>query len=301
MSIIEAALSRLRQRALGTGGPPTWLRPVPSWAGAQEPDPSRREITFDRGRLRAAGYLPEEALEEQFQDYYREIKRHVIRRALAPDVPADRRLILVTSALPGEGKTFTAVNLALSLARERDVSVLLVDADFPKSHVGEALGVHEEPGLLEAIEDEALDVESLVLRTSIKGLEILPAGRAASGAVELVTSVRMAEIAARLLARNPRRLVVLDSAPLLASSVARALLELPGQIILVARAGQTPRLALQDAIAHIEKKKLTGLVLNDAYLTSHAGYYGYGGSYGYGGDHSGEPAPGASGGPAGEP
>jgi Mrp family chromosome partitioning ATPase len=177
--------------------------------------------------------------------------------------------------LPAEGKTFTALNLALSIARERDLSVLLIDADFAKAQIGRVLVVHEEPGLLDAAANPSLDVESLIVGTNVKGLEILPGGHAAGGAAELVASVRMTEIATRLLARNARRLILFDSAPLLVSSEARALNQLPGQILLVARSGMTPRRALQDAIAQLDKKKLQGLVLNNANAKTHTHYYGY--------------------------
>jgi protein-tyrosine kinase len=287
MGVIENAIEKLRRSGAVVGAgfdgatrssQPAALRSWGSVAGEPLSVPTR-EITLDRPRLRAAGYLAEPGCESLFADYYREIKRPVIRRALAAQAPANQRLILVTSALPGEGKTFTTLNLALSMARERDISMLLIDADFPKSHMSRALGVHEEPGLLDAVADGTLDVESLVMRTNVKGLDFLPGGRSSAGATELVSSARMAEIAARLIARNPRRLVLFDSAPLLVASEARALIQIPGQIILVARAGRTPQHALQEAIAHIDNKKLHGLVLNDAYHTkqnSHYGYSGYG-------------------------
>jgi protein-tyrosine kinase len=277
MGVIESALEKLRRN--GTG-PNTLGERSPSelqsWAAGPEPTRlSNREIVLNRNQLRAAGYLPEFGHELRFADYYREIKRPIIRRAVAANAPPAQRLILVTSALPGEGKTFTSLNLALSMARERDLSVLLIDADFPKSHIGRALGMHDEPGLLDALADEALDVESLILRTNVKGLEFLSGGRAHGAAAELVASSRMKDIAIRLAARNPHRLVLFDSGPLLASSEARAFIHIPGQVVLVARAGKTPRQALLDAISHIDKKALHGLVLNDAYITNHNSYYGY--------------------------
>jgi Mrp family chromosome partitioning ATPase len=278
MGVIEAALEKLRRggAALEAGGTRLPAVALESWStGGSSEVVSNRRVTLDRQRLRAAGYLPEVGEELTFADYYREIKRPLIRQAVAVGAAVSQRLIVVTSALPTEGKTFTALNLALSMARERDISVLLVDADFPKAHIGRALGVHEEPGLLDAVASNALDPESLILPTDVKGLDILPGGRFFGGAAELVASARMGEIAARLLARNPRRLVVFDSSPLLVSSEARALIQLPAQIILVARTGQTPRRALQDAITHIDNKKLQGLVLNNAYAKTQNQYYGF--------------------------
>jgi protein-tyrosine kinase len=277
MGIIENALERLHRNGAipdAIGGRHHAVA-LESWSAPRPEVVATRQITLDRPRLRTAGYLPEVGQELRFADYYREIKRPVIQRAFAAGAAANQRLILVTSALPAEGKTFTALNLALSIARERDLSVLLVDADFPKAHIGRALGVDEEPGLLDAVAETSHKVESLILGTDVKGLEILPGGRSSAHAAELVASARMGEIVARLVAQNRRRLVLFDSAPLLVSSEARALNQLPGQIILVARSGITPRRALQEAIAQVDNKKLQGLVLNNAYAKSHGYYYGY--------------------------
>jgi protein-tyrosine kinase len=284
MGVIENALERLRRS--GTGPDTTIVRQqavaVESWPTAEAPSVvPTRVVALERPRLRAAGYLPEVGQELRFADYYRQVKRPIIERALAGGASANQRLILVTSSLPEEGKTFTVFNLALSMARERDISVLLIDADFPKAQISRVLGVHEEPGLLDAVADNSVDIESLILGTNAKGLHILPGGRYFGGAAELVASARMAEIATRLVARNPRRLVLFDSAPVLVSSETRALKQLPGQIILVARSGVTPRRALQDTIAQLDNKKLQGLVLNNTYAKSHSHYYGYSTSIGH--------------------
>jgi exopolysaccharide/PEP-CTERM locus tyrosine autokinase len=278
MSIIQNALDKARQ-ATGAGGctGPQELSDTRKSDVAGLPERHRR-IEIDIDQLRAQGELPETGEEPRFADCYREIKRPLIQKALAVGAHADARLMLVTSALPAEGKTFTALNLALSIARERDVSVLLIDADVPKAHLSRTFGVQDEPGLMDALGDETIDVESLVVGTNVPGLELLPAGKAAEGAAELIASTRMAQICARLTGRYPRRMVLLDSAPLLVSSEARALKQIPAQILMVARAGRTPRQALLDAIALLEKSRVYGLVLNDAHFTGGDGYYTH---YGY--------------------
>ena len=295
MSLIESALERLR-RAGETGGdtraqmPRTVVAAVPAPRTPVDPSPTpehpHKQIKVDPAALRRAGYLPEEGLERRFADHYRQIKRPLVERALAGS--AEMRLILVSSALPGDGKTFTSINLALSMARERDVSVLLVDADAPKGHVSEVFGIRGDLGLLDALRDESLEVESLIEHTDIRGLEILPAGRFVENATELLASARMAQIAARIGARNPRRLVVFDSAPLLVSSEARVLLRIPGQVVLVVRAGTTPRQAILDAVGHVEKTKLQGLILNQTPFREGGGYYGYS-AYGAGADEASGP------------
>ena len=234
---------------------------------------------MDRGRLRTSGYLPDEAEEQRFGDYYHRIKRPLIQTAFAENGTDDQHLIMVSSALAGEGKTLTTLNLAFSMARERDMSVLVVDADLPRAHISNVLGLDQEPGLLDALHDAALDVESLVLASDVLSLEVLPAGvgsgTRAIGVVELIASARMREVTARLCAVNPRRLVLFDSPPLLMSSEARSLAQIPGQIVLVARVGYTPRVSLLEALRQVEKTKLQGIVLNDAHVTSDS-YYGYG-------------------------
>ncbi len=296
MSIIENALQKLRGtgpaagprgdatavRAAGTAGAAGALTAAPPAAGY-----ALKRMMFDAAGLCAAGYLPEHDDERRLADHFRRIKRPLIEKALAADATADMRLILVSSALPGEGKTFTSINLALSMAQERDISALLVDADVPKKRISEMCGVRREPGLVDAVMDESLDVESLILRTDVRGLDVLPAGRSVHNATELLASARMAQIAMRLGARNPRRLIVFDAPPLLVSSEARALLQLPAQVVLVVRSGETPRRAILEAISLVDPKKLTGLVLNDTPVGTD-GYYGY---YAPAGDqHSGERA-----------
>lgn len=246
---------------------------------------STRRIHIDRDVLRQAGYLPESSRDRQFADHYRQIKRPLIANAFAPsnnaDVPSSR-LIMMASALPGDGKTFTSINLALSMARERDISVVLVDADVPKPHVSRIFGVEKEPGLLEALSDASTDVESLLLPTDIGSLSILPAGTPHEGATELLASARMAAIVQRLISRNPRRIVLFDTPPLLVSSESRAMSAVAGQTVLVVRSGATPRQAVLDALDLIGERKEVSLVLNQGRVGPGGGYHGYGeyGSYG---------------------
>jgi len=154
-----------------------------------------------------------------------------------------------------------------------------VDADLHRSQITQDLGLEDQPGLVDALLDESREVESLVLRTDIPGLDILPAGRSMEDAPELAASARMAEIVMRLAARNPHRLVLLDCAPVLAASEVRGLMLLPGQVLLVVRAGQTPQQAVVDAVAQLDPKRLQGLILNDARHGAET-YYGYSGYYG---------------------
>ena len=293
MSLVEQAIARMRNQANAaaakaaeaastSSAPAAPAAPVIGRvAGTSKP---AARITVDKTALRANGYLAEEGKEKQFADHFRRIKRPLIEKAMSNDAAGEPRVIMITSALPGEGKTFTSINLALSMALERDVSVLLADCDVAKRHVGEILGLKDHVGLLDALVDESLDVESLVVETNLPGFSILPAGGRVETTAELLSSKRMRQLVAGLCLHNPRRVVLLDSPPLLITNEGRALLKVAGQVVLVMRAGHTPRHAVQDAVALLGAQQAGGIVLNHAGGRGTDGYYyGYG-SYGVAGN-----------------
>jgi protein-tyrosine kinase len=285
MSVVGKAIDRLRGGGAGTsaeGGDGNTETGTAAGASAEVVPVSgkARRVPIDVTALRAAGCVAEESEGRLFAGQYREIKRQLIAKALAtPEAGTSAPhplLIMVTSALPGDGKTFTSINLALSLARERDVSVMLVDADVQKSDVSALLGIKSDRGLLDALIDDTMDIDSCVLRTNLPGLTLLPAGTPAEGATELLSSQRMRDIIASLIARNPRRLILLDSPPLLITTESRAILKLAGQVVMVVRSGKTPRRAVTDALQFFEGHPNVGLVLNEAQRGLAEGYYGYG-------------------------
>jgi exopolysaccharide/PEP-CTERM locus tyrosine autokinase len=286
MNLVEQARAQMRRTGEahdGEGVIPPATDAAPPTDKAKEQPRTPKQVVVDLNSLRAAGYLPEQDRDRQFADHYRQIKRPLIQKALTSDAAgaADPRLIMVTSALPGEGKTFTSINLAFSVAREQDVSVLLVDADLFKPHVSKIFGVHEEPGLTDALMDDTLSVESLVVSSKVRGFSILPAGTPVEGTSELLSSNRMRQISESLCTQNPRRLVLLDSPPLLISADGPVLTSIAGQVVLVVRAGQTPRRAVLDAIGLIDEQRAGGIVLNEAQRTlTHGYYYGSYGTYG---------------------
>lgn len=293
MSIIEQALQRMRKaEPLPDGRQPrdaAAVRPVASArltdvVAAPAPIAPRRTVHIDPAALRNAGLLPVAAHERQIEQQFRRIKRPVIEQAFAPDKlggaqpgAASARLIMLASALSGEGKTFCSVNLALSLARERDLDVVIVDADVAKQNISTVLGVAEEPGLLDALADDTLAVESLILPTNIERLSVLPAGRRQPEfATELLSSGRMRDLMARVVTIRPSRIVVFDSPPLLLTTESEALIAAVGQILLVVRAGATPREAVMNAIGMLGEGKPVGLVLNQNPFELSDAYYYYG-------------------------
>jgi exopolysaccharide/PEP-CTERM locus tyrosine autokinase len=309
MSLIEQALERMRQGATTPfGRQPANERPVtvqgkprPSnWTFArfveQPPEPAgpdptvehKRMVHVDLAALRAAGLLPPESRERLVARQFRSIKLPLVEKAspAGADFEPQASLIMVASALPGEGKTFCAVNLAFSMARERDTEVLIVDADVAKPHVSAAFGVSDEPGLVDALKDDTLDIESLILPTDVDGLRILPAGKFEEDtATELLSSARMKQIVAQLALGRRRRITLFDTPPLLLTTESRVLSTLVGQVVFVVRAGDTPRQAVFDALDSLGEGKLIGVVFNQSTASGKQGeadYYGYGGYGSYG-------------------
>ena len=223
------------------------------------------EARIDRGRLAEAGMIVPGAPVGPLAEEFRLVKRQlsVTRQRLATAGEEDKsRTLLVCSARPGDGKTFCAINLALSMAAERDTEVLLVDADVAKPDVCRRLGLEPGPGLLDALYDGTLDPETLVVRTDVPGLSVLPAGAKTAMDTELLASARTRAVIARLLATDPRRLIVFDSPPALAASPAAVLAMLVGQVMLVVRADRTPESEITAAVGLLDGCDHIALVLN---------------------------------------
>jgi len=253
----------------------THAAPVISAVPTLEPVRPTRVVHIDRNALRHAELLPPASQERQLAGEYRQIKRPLIANALGRGVAKvpDGHRIMIASAMPGDGKTFTSINLALSFALEKDLSVVLVDADVAKAHLSRTFGVQNELGLMDLLHDENLDVESVILPTDVPGLSILPAGKAIETANELLASARMEQIANQIAVRYPNRIVLFDSPPLLVTSEAMSLSAVVGQIVMVVRAGVTPQSAVLDAIELLGEGKSIGLVLNQTDEQVRPGYY----------------------------
>ncbi len=310
MSLVEKALQKLHadrtvkrdsadtqlqntgapSRTVNTYQPPA--RETPSVPRPVEMRPAKT-VRIDRDQLRSAGLLPSATQEHELATQYRAIKRPLIRNMLeSPQAGlSPQQLVMLTSALPGDGKTFTSINLSLSMALERDHSVLLVDADVAKPHVSRIFNVENELGLLDVLADPTRPIESVILPTDEPGLSIVPAGRRSDTATELLASGRMREVAEHLASLYPRGIVLFDSSPMLLTTEARVLASLVGQVVVVVKAGSTPQHALKDTIELLGTGKRISLVLNQAEVTGPTSYY-YGYHYGHknsAADHSDAP------------
>ncbi|WP_066718564.1 AAA family ATPase [Sphingomonas pituitosa] len=236
---------------------------APSKAPADLPACDRPMVPIDRSRLAAAGMLVPGGPITPLAEEFRMVKRQLLltARGLA-GVDADRaRMILVCSAQPDEGKTFCAINLALSMAAEKDVEILLVDADFAKPDVSKRLGVGDGPGLLDALAGQ-IDVEACIVDTDVAQLAILPAGTRSVSDTELLASDGARAMLDGLAAANPRRIVIFDSPPALAASPASVLALHVGQTMMVVRADRTSEEDLRAAVAALDGCEHIQLVLN---------------------------------------
>jgi protein-tyrosine kinase len=226
--------------------------------------------------------IPPAAQERELSNQFRSIKRPIIDRALemSQDEPF-ARTVMVASALPGDGKTFTCLNLALSLALEKDLHVLLVDADAPKPHLSKTFDMQRSLGLLDVLADPERPIESVIVPTDIPRLDFLPAGTTSETATELLASERMRTVVQRLTSLYRHGIILFDSPPILLTNESRTLGALLGQIVLVVKAGITPQQAVKDAVGMLGEDRRISLVLNNADLGGAMGYY-YGYGYGYG-------------------
>ncbi|MDO8071164.1 XrtA-associated tyrosine autokinase [Janthinobacterium sp. SUN176] len=249
-------------------------------AGADGADAARspQYRPLNLARLAEQGMLTQEGGRSSVAEDFRIIKRPLLRQARASGAEAIRHgnLIVVTSAMPGEGKTYCAVNLAMSIAMEMDITVLLVDADVARPSVLKVLGLPPEPGLMDVLLDPQLAMGDVILKTNVANLSILPAGRSNKHATELLASRAMSRLLAEIASRYSDRVVIFDSPPLLITSEAHALVGQMGQVVMVVEAETTTQHAVKEALRQIESCEHIHLIYNKTKSFPGNDYYGYG-------------------------
>jgi protein-tyrosine kinase len=241
--------------------------------------------------LRTLGILTPDVPRSTIAEEYRSIKRPLLLNiagdAVTTPIP-NGNLIMVTSALEGDGKTFCAISLALSIAMEQDKTVLFVDADTAKAEAGKLLGVPEaSPGLIDLLQSSRARVADVILPTNVEKLRILPAGSMHTHANELLASARMQQLMLELSEEDSDRVVIFDSPPLLLTTEASVLSDFMGQIVFVVSADLTPQHAVRQAIERIGEEKMVGMVLNRSRKRMNPYYH----AYGYGGEAYGSALP----------
>ena len=312
MSLIEKAVERLGQLRQAEGGSDAeavgvraaTFRPSSTNSGATAAELSSsalRELRenakwgagtgpvaeLDLDRLAQMGMVTPSQPRSVIAEEYRVVKRPLIQNAQGKGAAAvaNGNLIMVTSALPGEGKSFNAINLAMSIALELDHTVLLVDADFSRPSVLQRLGLPPKKGLMDVLVGEVDDLSEVMLRTNVDKLSILPAGMQHQRATELIASDAMNRMLEEMASRYAERIIVFDSPPLLATTEARVLAAHMGQVLIVVESGRTTHGAVKQALTTIEACPVKLLVLNKAGDSGRSGLYGYAYAYGYGYGH----------------
>ncbi len=301
-SLIEKAaqrLEQLRQAGVEIAPPEAVEVPTPSAVAAAtlaaqtppvqqtvvEAERTSRAVRLDVESLAINGYVTPNAPRAAIADQFRVIKRPLLANATGKGAApvANGNLIMVTSAMPGEGKSFTAVNLAMSIAMELDYRVLLVDADVSRPSLRKTLNLPAGPGLLDLLIDNKLKMADVLLRTNVDKLSLLLSGTPHPRATELLASDAMTALIEELGQRYPDRIIIFDSPPLLLTTEARVLASHMGQILMVVHAEKTLRSQVLHALTTIDACPVKLLMLNQARGGDQDAYgYGYGYGFGYG-------------------
>lgn len=239
---------------------------------APEPRAGSRTVPINLKRLASMGIAlasdseacPDPQARTRTREEFRLIKRPLLLNAFGQgaDAAPGGNVVMVTSAVAGEGKTFCSVSIAMSIAMERDRRVLLVDADLQRPRIAQVLGVPGGPGLTDLLENPSLELSDVLLKTDVSRLSVLPAGSRHQYGTELLASDAMKNLVLELSERYPDRIVLFDSPPLLAATQAVVLAGLAGQIVVVVGAGSTSQEAVSEALALVDAQKPVGLVLN---------------------------------------
>ena len=273
IGLIERAAALLRQQGAN--------EPRPSLAPAAEPAlfAPGPQLTLDRGRLASFGIAIPSSARSRTVEEFRLVKRNLMAAWSQNDLIGDRRsgrLIMITSARPGEGKTFTSINLALAFASERDVKALLVDIDTQHPGLPKIFGIPGDKGIVDVLAG-SLELSEVLIQTNLPNLMLLPAGRGGPHVPELLSSREMGALLVELTQRLPDRFVIIDTPPCMASSDAAALAPLVGQIVFVVEAHSTQQAEVEAALSMLSACPQISLLLNksDTLASEHFGSYGY--------------------------
>ncbi|MBV8505880.1 MAG: AAA family ATPase, partial [Alphaproteobacteria bacterium] len=276
VGLIERAAALLRHEEAAEPTAP--IAPRKAIGGAAL-TPTGPQLVLDRGRLAGFGIAIPSAARSRTVEEFRLVKRNLVGAWSQNDLMADRRasrLIMVTSARPGEGKTFTALNLALAFASERNVKALLVDVDTQHSTIPAILGIGGEKGIVDVLAGN-LEIPEVLIQTNIPNLMILPAGRGGPQVPELLSSPEMGALLDKMTDRLADHYLIIDTPPCMASSDAAALAPLVGQIVFVVEANNTQQGEIEAALSTLSTCPRISLLLNksDSLATEHFGSYGY--------------------------
>lgn len=221
--------------------------------------------TMIRNRLISSGFNPE------LVESYKLLRTHILQKTQAQR----RNTLMVASPLPDEGKTLTAINLAITMAQELTQTVLLVDLDMRHPSIPRYFGFQADYGVVDYLEGKLSLPELLVHPQGIDGLVILPAGRPTEWAVELIRSPRMLELVPELKSFYPDRYVIFDLPPMLSFADALSFAPLVDGVIMVVEARRTSREDLKRCQEMLHAQQILGYVFNKAEDLNQSRYYHY--------------------------
>lgn len=239
-------------------------------------------INFDWAHLERDGFLTPENQRSLIAEEFRLIKRPLLRTAFGRDNRSQRNgvshVVMVTSPAPGDGKTFTAMNLALSVAAERDLHVLLIDGDPRRMGLSRLLGAAGRKGLIDVLMTPSMSIGDVIARTDIPNLSIIPAGEIVDAPTEVYASQNMTRVMADITPRYADRFIIFDAPPALASSEAGVLASHVGQVIMIVQANETSREAVAQSLALVDACPNVSFILNRVTMSAgmeRFGRYGY--------------------------
>lgn len=250
----------------------------PSGKTVVESSGKPNKLMIDLKLMERKGFVVLESARNLINEEYREIKRKLLQNAFGPlaSTISNSNIIMVSSARPSEGKTFTAVNLALSIAAEQDKTVLLVDADVLKPNVLKTLELDETNGLMEYLLGKVDDLSDVIHHTNMPKLRIVPAGQTHHLSTELLASTIMKETIEEFSTRYPDRVVIIDTPPLIGINESAILANLAGQAVIVVEEGRSKLNDIQSAVERLNPDMAIGFVVNKSIQFSEkGGYYGY--------------------------
>jgi receptor protein-tyrosine kinase len=273
IGLIERAAALLRQQDANEPRPSLAPTAAPALFA---PGP---QLALDRGRLASFGIAIPSSARSRTVEEFRLVKRNLMAAWSQSDLTGDRRsgrLIMITSARPGEGKTFTSINLALAFASERDVKALLVDVDTQHPGLPKIFGIPGDKGIVDVLAGD-LELSEVLIQTNFPNLMLLPAGRGGPHVPELLSSREMGALLVELMQRLSDRFIIIDTPPCMASSDAAALAPLVGQIVFVVEAHSTQQAEVEAALSMLSACPQISLLLNksDTLASEHFGSYGY--------------------------
>jgi len=242
--------------------------------------PARRKIELPLDQLIRDGYLAPDRSKDRLSEEFRKLKRPLLKHMASEHAPDQYpNIIMVTSSVAGEGKTYTAINLAMSLALEHERSVMLIDADVLRGTASELLGIESgSAGLTDLLSSESGAVQDALLETNVEGLMFMPAGKRTERSTELLTSGMMQDLMKGLAARRHDLIVVLDCSPMLLTNEANVIMDHAGQVVFVVASEETDQRLVTEAIGRFDENKQVGILLNktSASGTTYDYDYGYG-------------------------